>query len=237
MSLTARCRRVWFETVLVALAAAATMSASQGGAPAPAGAGQPRPAAELATATVSALQIAESIEQLIDRIDRNRLGDQSSRFEATSTARSALGRAQEGVALFGRPIGAPGDPIRRSATAVRNAFSTLSMQLNEAIRLWDKLAAASDENETSDVVRALTSILSDERAWQVLHQGTRDVTAALVEKDRLLLTRAERDAVLAGLKKSFPRLGTASRGGGNAYAAAAVLHEFLTRPLAAADEP
>jgi hypothetical protein len=236
MNVIRRCRRASFVALLGALVTSGVAFADQGGASAPA---QARPAAELAHTTVKALTLAESIEQLLDRIDRNRLGEQSSRFDAMSSARSALSRAQEGAALFGRPMGAPGDPIRRSSTALRNAFNTLSSQLNEAIRLWDKLASItsiSEESETSDVVRALATILSDERAWQGLTQGTRDVTNALTEKERLLLTRAERDAVVASLKGAFPRLGTNSRGGTNTYAAASVLHDFLTRPVPAADE-
>jgi hypothetical protein len=205
--------------------------------PAAAGAAEARPAAELVKATVAALAIADSIEQLVDQIDRNRLGDPSSRFEGSSTARRALGRAQEGAALFSRPMGAQEDPIRRSATAVRNMFTQISGQLNEAVRLWDKLSTVTDENEMSDVVRALASTLSDERAWQILNQATRDVTNAIVEKDRLLLTRAERDAAVAALKSAFPRLGTTSRGGGNVYASAALLHDFLTRPQPTADQP
>jgi hypothetical protein len=211
--------------------------ADQGAAPAP------RPAFDLAQATVSALAIAEDIEELIARVDRNRLGDPSSRFEGTNAARQVQGLAQKGANLFNRPLGASGDPVRRSATGLRAAFTTIAMQMNDAVGQFDKLATAESENDTSDAVRALTAAFSDERAWQMLQQATRDVLTALTTgaggaagPSRLALTRAERETVLAGLTKAFPRLGTNSRGGGNAFTSAALVHELLTRPAPAADE-
>jgi hypothetical protein len=210
---------------------------------------QSRPASDLAQATVTALTLAASIDQSIERIDRNRLADQSGRFEATSEARRALGRAQEANALLGRTIGAPDSQIRRAAAALRAPFSQLSNGLNDAIRLWEKLDRGADENESVDLVRSSTSILANEGPWERLAQATVGVTQALLDPSRadvpgdlktarhLQLTKAERDGVLAALKQAFPRVSTNARGGRPAEVSAGILFEFLNRPLANAEDP
>ena len=203
-------------------------------------AGQGRPAFDLAQATVTALTMAASIEQSIDRIDRNRLGDQSGRFEATSEARRALGRSQEANSLLGKPIGAPDSPIRKAAAAMRTPFSQLSTTLNDAIRIWEKLDRAADENETVDLLRSSVALLANEAPWDRMQQATIGVTQALLDPNRaghLQLTKADRETVLAGLKKSFPRLSTTARGGRPPEAAAGILFEFLSQPLANAEDP
>ncbi len=147
-------------------------------------AAQGRPAFDLAQATVTALTMAASIEQSIDRIDRNRLGDQSGRFEATSEARRALGRSQEASSLLGKPIGAPDSPVRKAAAAMRAPFSQLSTTLNDAIRIWEKLDRAADENETVDLVRSSVALLANEAPWDRMQQATIGVTQALLDPNR-----------------------------------------------------
>jgi hypothetical protein len=215
---------------------------------APAGA-QARPAFDLAQAAVTALTLAAGVDQSIDRIDRNRLTDQSGRFEATSEARRALGRSQEAGAVLGKPIGAPDSQIRKAAAAMRAPFNQLSTSLNEAIRTWEKLDRGADENESVDLVRSSVGFISNEAPWDRLGQATIGVTQALLDMSRaavpgdattarhLQLTKAERDTVLAGLKKSFPRLTTSARGGRPPEAAAGILFEFLSRPLLNAEDP
>src|SRR6187549_1130490 len=154
-------------TALVVLLSGGTAAAQS--APA---AAQGRPAFELAQATVTALTLAASIEQSIDRIDRNRLGDQSGRFEATTEARRALGRSQEANSLLGRPIGAPDSAIRKAAAAMRAPFNQLSSGLNDAIRTWEKLDRASDDNEAVELVRSSTALLANEGPWERLGQAT-----------------------------------------------------------------
>jgi hypothetical protein len=210
---------------------------------------QSRPAFELAQATVTALTLAATIEQSIDRIDRNRLSDQSGRFEATTEARRALGRSQEANSLLGRPLGAPDSAVRKAAAALRAPFSQLSNGLNDAIRTWEKLDRTTDENEAVDLVRSSTSILANEGPWERLGQATIGVTQALLDVERatvrgdlksarhLQLTKVERETVVASLKKSFPRLSTNARGGRPAEASAAALFEFLNQPYANAEDP
>ncbi len=232
-------------TALVVLLSVGTAAAQS--APA---AAQGRPAFELAQATVTALTLAASIEQSIDRIDRNRLGDQSGRFEATTEARRALGRSQEANSLLGRPIGAPDSAIRKAAAAMRAPFNQLSSGLNDAIRTWEKLDRASDDNEAVDLVRSSTALLANESPWERLGQATIGVTHALLDVERaavrgdlksarhLQLTKVERETVIASLKKSFPRLSTNARGGGRpAEASATALFEFLNQPFANAEDP
>ena len=214
--------------------------------PAPA-ATQGRPAFDLAQASVAALALAASVEQSIDRIDRNRLADQSGRYEATSEARRALGRSQEASSLLGKPIGAPDSPIRKAAAAMRTPFNQLSTSIGDAIRIWEKLDRGADENETVDLVRSSVGLLANEAPWDRLGQATVGVTQALLDMSRaavpgdvksvrhLQLTKAERETVLAGLQKSFPRLTVNARGGRPAEAAAGILFEFLSRPLLNAD--
>jgi hypothetical protein len=224
-----------------------------GGAPAAAQSaptGAPgRPAFDLAQAAVTALTLAAGVEQSIDRIDRNRLGDQSGRFEATSEARRAVGRSQEAGSVLGKPIGAPDSQIRKAAAAMRTPFNQLSTSLSDAIRMWERLDRGADENETVDLVRSSVGLLANEAPWDRLGQATVGVTQALLDMSRagvagdastvrhLQLTKAERDTVLAGLKKSFPRLTTNARGGRPAEAAAGILFEFLSRPLLNAEDP
>lgn len=208
-----------------------------------------RPAFELAQATVTALTLAASIEQSIDRIDRNRLADQSGRFEATSEARRAVGRSQEANSVLGRPIGAADSAIRKAAAAMRVPFNQLSTSLNDAIRIWEKLDRGADENESVDLVRSSVGFLANEAPWDRLAQATIGVTQALLDVSRaatpgdvksvrhLLLSKAERETVLAGLQKSFPRLTASARGGRPAEAAAGLLFEFLNRPLLNAEDP
>jgi hypothetical protein len=226
-----------------------TVSAVGTAAAQPAPASQSRPAFELAQATVTALALADSIDQSIERIDRNRLADQSGRFEATTEARRALGRSQDANSLLGRPFGAPNSPVRKAAAAMRAPFSQLSTGLSEAIRIWEKLDRASDENEAVDLVRSSTTILSNEGPWERLVQATIGVTQVLLDVDRasvpgdvksvrhLQLTKVERESVLASLRKSFPRLSTNARGGRPVEASAGVLFEFLNRPFANAEDP
>jgi hypothetical protein len=231
------------------LAAALLLSGTIGAAQSAPASTQGRPAYDLAQATVSALTRAASIEESIERIDRNRLGDQSGRFEATNEARRALGRSQEANSLLGKPIGAANSPIRKAATAMRAPFSQLSTALNDAIRTWEKLDRATDENEAVDLVRSSVALLANEGPWDRLAQATAGVTQALLDLERaavpgdltsvrhLQLTKVERESVLASLKKSFPRLSTSARGGRPAEASAGMLFEFLSRPLANADDP
>jgi hypothetical protein len=208
-----------------------------------------RPAFDLAQATVTALTLAASIDESIDRIDRNRLGDQTGRFEATSEARRALGRSQEASSLLGRPIGASDSPVRKAAAAMRTPFNQLSTSLSDAIRIWEKLDRGADENESVDLVRSSVGLISNEAPWDRLGQATIGVTQALLDVSRaatpgdvksarhLLLTKAERETVIASLQKSFPRLTTSARGGRPAEAAAGILFEFLGRPLLNAEDP
>lgn len=203
-------------------------------------AGQGRPAFDLGQATVTALTMAASIEQSIDRIDRNRLNDQSGRFDATSEARRALGRSQDANALLGKAIGPPDSQIRKTAAAMRAPFGQLSNSLNDAIRTWEKLDRITDENEMVDLVRSSAALLSNEAPWDRLQQATIGVTQALLDPTRagrLLLSQTERDTLLAGLKKSFPRLTATARGGRPAEAAAGILFAFLSQPLANAEDP
>ena len=104
-------------TALVVLLSVGTATAQ----PAPA-APQGRPAFELAQTAVTALTLAASIEQSIERIDRNRLGDQSGRFEATNEARRALGRSQEANSLLGEPIGFGEQPDPKGRNGNEGAF-------------------------------------------------------------------------------------------------------------------
>ena len=232
--------------LLVAISSVGTLADRPQPAPA---AAQSRPAFELAQATVTALTLAASIEQSIDRIDRNRLGDQSGRFEATGEARRALGRSQEANSLLGKAIGPPDSAIRKAASAMRAPFSQLSTMLNDVIRIWDKLDRAADENETVDLVRSSVTLLANEGPWDRLGQATIGVTQALLDMGRataagdvksvrhLQLTKVERETVLGALKKSFPRLSTNARGGRPAEASAGLLFEFLNQPYANAEDP
>ena len=197
---------------LVVLLSGGTAAAQS--APAPA---QSRPAFELAQATVTALTLASSIEQSIDRIDRNRLGE----IPAGSRPRPKLVRArpESRGELAARPaIGAPDSAIRKAAAAMRAPFNQLSSGLNDAIRIWEKLNRVSDDNEAVDLVRSSTALLANEGPWERLGQATIGVTHALLDLERaavrgnlksarhLQLTKVERETVIASLKKSFPRL-------------------------------
>jgi hypothetical protein len=229
--------------LLTSIAAASGLNAQSAAGAAPG------PAFQLAQASVTALTLAASIEQSIDRIDRNRLNDQSGRFEATSEARRALGRSQEAGSLLGKQYGASDSPIRKAAAAMRTPFNQLSTDLNDAIRIWEKLDRGADENESVDLVRSSVGLLSNEAPWDRLAQATIGVTQALLDVSRaaspgdlksvrhLLLTKAERDSLVAGLQKSFPRLTANARGGRPAEAAAGILFEFLNRPLLNAEDP
>lgn len=216
--------------------------------------GQPAPAQatgafELAQAAVKAFSLAASIEESVERIDRNRLTDQSGRFEATNLARRALGQSQDASSLFGRPIGPANSPVRKAAGAMRAPFNQLSSSLGDAIRVWEKIDRANDENESADLVRSSTALLTNEGPWERLGQATVGVTDALLDMSRatapgdkttvrhLLLTKAERETVLTALKQAFPRLATNARGGRVAESAAGILFEFLSQPLAGSDEP
>jgi hypothetical protein len=208
-----------------------------------------RPAFDLAQHTVTVLTMAAAIEQSIERIDRNRLGDQSGRFEATSEARRALGRSQEASALLGKPLGAPESFVRKAAAGLRAPFNQLSSGLSDAIRTWEKLDRTTDENENVDLIRSSVALISNEAPWDRLTQATIGVTQALLDLGRaavpgdlktvrhLVLSKTERETVLASLKKSFPRLTASSRGGRPPEAAAAILFEFLSQPLLNAEDP
>jgi hypothetical protein len=215
-------------------------------APAPAGA---RPAQALTTAAITALTLAAAIDQSLDRIDRNRLGDQNVRLEATGHVRRALDRSREAQSLFSKPLGAAGDPVRKSADGMRAPFSQLSSGLNQIVSVWDKMALVSDENEIVEMVRTTEGILANERPWEMLVRATQDLTLALLDISRagvpgdiktvrhLRLTRDEREAQLARLEKAFPAVTSGARGGRAPDVAAGILHEFLTRPYASEDEP
>jgi hypothetical protein len=132
---------------------------------------------------------------------------------------------------------------------MRAPFNQLSTSLNDAIRAWDKLDRGADENESVDLVRSSVGLLANEAPWDRLSQATIGVTQALLDMNRaavagdrttvrhLQLTKLERDTVLAGLRKSFPRLTTNARGGRPPEAAAGILFEFLSRPLLNAEDP
>jgi hypothetical protein len=232
-----------FAAVLVLSGAVA---AAQSPPPAPA---SDAAAFELAQAAVTALTLAASVEQSIDRIDRNRLGTPSGRFEATSEARRALGQSQQASAVLGKPIGPANSSVRKVAAAMRAPFNQLSSNLGDAIRTWEKLERTPDENETVDLVRSSAALLGNEGPWDRLAQATIGVTQALLDVSRaavpgdmqtvrhLQLTKDQRDSLLERLRKAFPRLTATSRGGTPAETAAGILFEFLTRPLLNAEDP
>ena len=232
-------------TALIVLVWTGDQTAAQS-KPAPAAG---RPAYELAGAAIQGLTAAVAIEESLDRIDRNRLGDRGGRFDATSEVRRAIDRSRDAAALFNRQFGASNDPLRRSAGAMRNAFTTLSSGLNEVLTLWDKLNTSTEESELSDLVRSSAARLTDERPWQMLHKATQDTSLALLDVSRaavpgdiksarhLRLTKSEREIIVAQLKTAFPRLAAGAGGTGRTgEVAAGELLEFLSRPYLAEDE-